>query len=425
MVENRQPTPAESIEALKCFDPFDPDQTQAQWPFFREIRRQSPISRPGDFVFVARYEDGLEVLRNPKLFSSGQGFRAPGIVVPLEDKLVGELDPPTHRPIRRLLSTTLLPATVGHAEIFTREMAQNSLDDLATTGGGDLVNELTLMLPTQVTVHVLGLPVEDSRQIADWANELLHSEWVATNRTPRGEGIVGAFPDYAGYIDEQVALRRQSNAPPSDQLRELVANHVLDAPVSDRQIRSLVSNLLLGGISTSTSLLGNLFHHLLRHPADHRALRKDSTRVPAAVEESLRLHPPVLYVVRTCAKETEISGFSIRAGERVIVSLASANRDDEIYPDSDRFRLDRDSPKPHLSFSAGPHLCVGAGLARMVGRVVTEAFTGLFAEDDIRLDDGFSFEPTPVFLEFGPRRLPVVVSKPGDRNSQDRLAKES
>lgn len=424
MIETRQATPAESIEALQNFDPFDPKQTQAQWPFFREIRRHSPISRPGDFVFVSRYEDGLEVLRTPKLFSSGQGFRAPGVVVPLEDKLVGELDPPTHRPIRRLLSSTLLPATVGHAETFTREMAQKAFEGLKTAGGGDLVNELTLRLPTQVTVHVLGLPVEDSRQIAGWANELLHSEWVATNRTPRGEGILGAFPDYARYIDQQVALRRQSSAPPSDLLGELVAKHVFDAPVSDRQIRALVSNLLLGGISTSTSLLGNLFHYLLRHPADHRALREDPARVPAAVEESLRLHPPVLYVVRTCTEETEISGFSIHAGERVIVSLASANRDDKIYPESDRFRLDRESPKPHLSFSAGPHLCVGAGLARMVGRVVTEVFVDLFAEDEVRLDDGFSFEPTPVFLEFGPRRLPVVFSKPGDRGSHEPLAQK-
>ena len=422
MVENRQPTPAESIEALRRFDPFDPDQTQAQWPFFREIRRQSPISRPGDFVFVARYEDGLEVLRNPKLFSSGQGFRAPGIVVPLEDKLVGELDPPTHRPIRRLLSSTLLPATVGRAEAFTREMAREALEAIRNAGGGDLVDELTLMLPTQVTVHVLGLPVEDSRQIADWANELLHSEWVATNRTPRGEGIVGAFPDYARYIDEQVALRRESIAPPRDLLGELVAKEVFGAPVSDRQVRSLVSNLLLGGISTSTSMLGNLFHHLLRHPVVHGALRENPALVPAAVEESLRLQPPVLYVVRTCTEETEISGFSIHAGERVIVSLASANRDDDIYPDSDQFLLDRESPRPHLGFSAGPHLCVGAGLARMVGRVVTEVFVDFFAEGDVRLEGGFSFEPTPVFLEFGPRRLPVVVSTSGAPDSPDGAA---
>ena len=423
MVESQQATPKECIEALQHFDPFDPSQTQTQWPLFREIRRQSPISRPGDFVFVARYEDGLEVLRNPKLFSSGQGFRAPGVVVPLEDKLVGELDPPTHRPIRRLLSSTLLPATIARAEAFAREMSRDALEAISHAGGGDLVNQLTLMLPTQVTVHVLGLPVEDSRKIADWANELLHSEWVATNRTPRGEGIVGAFPDYAHYIDDQVALRRESSAPPRDLLGELVAKKIFDAPVSDRQLRSLVSNLLLGGISTSTSMLGNLFHHLLLHPADHSALRDDPAKISAAVEESLRLQPPVLYVVRTCAEETAISGFPIHAGERVIVSLASANRDDDIYPDSDQFRLDRESPRPHLSFSAGPHLCVGAGLARMVGRVVTEVFVDFFDEGGIHLEEGFSFEPTPVFLEFGPRRLPVVVSKPGAPGSRDTVVK--
>jgi cytochrome P450 len=391
------------------FDPFDPAITQNMWDEFRGIREAHPVSRHGDFVFVARFEDAKAVLRKPLVFSSAQGFRAPGVVVPLEDKIVGELDPPHHQPIRRLLTSILVPKIVDRATPFTERVAAEQIEGMVARGGGDLVEGLSLLLPTQVTVDVLGLPEADAPQLAAWANELMHSEWPATNRTDRGEGLSGAFPEYSEYIDRQVAWRRSSPDPPDDLITGMVQKSVFGRAVSDRQIRTLVSNLLLGGIATSTSLLGNLMHHLLTHPDDFRALRDDSSRIPAAVEESLRLSPPILYVVRTCAEDTEIGGVPVKAGERVIVSIASANRDDAIYPDADTFRLDRDRPEPHLAFSAGPHLCVGAGLSRMEGRVVLEAFTQRFSPDTIALVDGYVFESTPVFMEYGPKTLPVVI----------------
>lgn len=391
------------------FDPFDPKHTQTMWQRFRDLRAHRPLSRPGDFVFITRYSDAKNILRQPKLFSSGQGFRAPGVVVPLEDRIVGELDPPFHQPIRRLLTSILVPAIVERATPFARKAAEQLFGGLAERGKGDLVDDVTLLLPTQVTVHVLGLPEEDAPQLAAWANELMHSDWPATNRTERGEGLTGAFPDYTAYIDRHVAVRRNSNAPPDDLITGLTRKQVFDRPVSDRQIRALVSNLLLGGISTTTHMLGNLILRLLEHPEDHRSLREDSQRIPAAIEESLRLDPPILYVPRTCTEDTEIAGFPIRAGERVIVSVASANRDDDAYPDADSFRLDRESPKPHLAFSNGPHLCVGAGLARRVGREVLAAFVERFAPGDVILDAGYVFEPIPIFMEWGPSRLPVEI----------------
>jgi cytochrome P450 len=358
---------------------------------------------------VARYEDVKAVLRKPLVFSSAQGFRAPGVVVPLEDKIVGELDPPHHQPIRRLLTSILVPKIVERATPFTERLAADQVDSIANRGGGDLVEHITLLLPTQVTAYVLGLPEQDAPQLAAWANELMHSEWPATNCTERGEGLSGAFPEYSQYIDRQVAFRRNSPDPPDDLITGMVQKSVFGKPVSDRQIRTLVSNLLLGGIATSTSMLGNLMHHLLTHPIDLRALRDDPSLIPAAVEESLRLSPPILYVVRTCSEDSEIGGVPVKAGERVILSIASANRDDTIYPDADAFRLDRTRPEPHLAFSAGPHLCVGAGLSRMEGQVVLEAFTRRFSEGTIALEDGYVFESTPVFMEYGPTTLPVVV----------------
>ena len=219
----------------------------------------------------------------------------------------------------------------------------------------------------------------------------------------------GAFPEYAAYLDDAVARRRGAANPPDDLITALSRQELSGAPASARQIRSLLSNLILGGISTSTSMLGNLLHQLLASPDDHRVLHDDPARVSAAVEESLRIHPPILYVPRTCTADTAIGGHAVQAGERVIVSLASANRDPSVFQDPDRFRLDRDGAWPHLSFAPGAHLCVGAGLARATGRRVVEAFVSEFAPGQMTLAQGFAFQPTPVFMEYGPSALPVQV----------------
>ena len=124
------------------------------------------------------------------------------------------------------------------------------------------------------------------------------------------------------------------------------------------------------------------------------------------MEESLRLDPPVLFVMRNCDKGAEIAGVRIEAGERVVVGIASANRDESVFDDAERYQLDRGIPR-HISFSGGAHLCVGARLARLVAYEALRAFTRRFDVGDLELAPGFEFHGVPVFLEYGPERLDV------------------
>ena len=193
---------------------------------------------------------------------------------------------------------------------------------------------------------------------------------------------------------------------PEEMITRLVQSEVDGVAPSATVLRTLTAQVILGGISTGTNLLGSLLYRLLREPALHRRLRGDPSLVPAAVEETLRLDPPVLFVLRNCTADSEIGGVPVRAGERVVVGIASANRDERVFDDPDSYRLDRGIPR-HLAFGGATHFCIGAGLARLVAREAIEAFTQIFDVGDVELAPDFEFEGVPVFLEWGPKHLEV------------------
>ena len=143
-------------------------------------------------------------------------------------------------------------------------------------------------------------------------------------------------------------------------------------------------------------------------PPSSTRLRVDRDLVPTVVEESLRHDPPIHVLLRDCLQDTTIDGVTIPAGVKVGFGLASANRDDQTYDDPDEFRLDRANPKDHLAFGGGPHVCPGASLARLEGRVALDVFLDRVAH--ARLDEPYRRETVPVFWANGPRRLPVTLA---------------
>jgi cytochrome P450 len=258
---------------------------------------------------------------------------------------------------------------------------------------------------------VLGLPTDDIERVGRWGFELLHSTWPETNRTERGIGLAGAFPEFARFLDEQIALRRRAASPPDDLLTSMVGAADAGTVLSDVQVRTLAANCLLASQSTA-NLVGNLLHRFVSDAAFERRLRADRELAPAAIEESLRFEPPVLFLFRTARYDTELSGEKIRAGERVILGIASGNRDEDVYERADEFWIGRwPGAAQHLTFGPGPHLCLGNQLARMEARVVLELVMDLFPEGALRLAPGYRRRHVPMFLEYGPERLDVVIAE--------------
>jgi len=401
-----------SVDRRWAFDPFDAGQTQQMWERWAEMRHEAPITRPlPGFVFVARYADVKAVFRDNATYSARDGFRAPGVFVPEEESFLGEIDPPSHMRLRMLMMQAFRPGLEKKAEPYAREYTDAKLRDLAEEGGGDLVSALGIHLPPAVTAYVLGIPTDDIERVGHWGFELLHSTWPATNRTERGEGLGGAFPELADFLDEQITWRRNQVDPPDDLITRMIrATDAEGRPLSSLQIRTLCANCLLASQSTA-NLIGNLLHRLLSEPAFERALRAKPALIPAAVEESLRFDPPVLFLFRTAKRDTELGGEKILAGERIVMGIASGNRDERVYERAEEFWLERGWPNApeHLTFGPGPHLCLGNQLARMEARVVLERVLDLFPEGALTLRPGYQRTNVPMFLEWGPERLDLVV----------------
>lgn len=393
------------------FDPFDAERSRDAWGALALLRDEGPLATvAGGLRYVTRYAEARDVLRDTETFSNASGMKAPGVDVPPEDRLLGELDPPRHTAVRRVMVTAMTPKVVHAAEPFIASTAAALLEFLPRDRF-DLVTSYTGVLPNRVTMHLLGFDPADADQLARWAKELMESTFPALNRTERGVGFAAAFPDFAGYIDTRIAERtRQLDAGETrdDVLARLIRLEVDDAPLPPPQLRALVRNLITGGLTTTSQLLGNLLFELLTRPDFDAAVRADPTLLQTAIEESLRLTPPLLFLARGCVRDTEIGGCPVHAGERVAIGTASANRDERVFKHADEFRADRANADQHLTFGYGTHVCPGATLARAVARIGIDAVLDHFAAGELALEPGFAFEQVPTFFEHGPRRLPVV-----------------
>jgi cytochrome P450 len=396
--------------AAATFNPFDAEQAHNSWPLLAELRKQSAVVDVGDgMAYVTRHAECRRLLRDTDAFSSAQGFKAPGVVVPLEDRTLGELDPPNHTLVRRVMVTALTPRAVNRAEAYIETTAKALLDALPHRGVADLVPAFTTPLPNAVTVHLLGFPAGDATQVMAWAKDLMESGFPATHRNRDGvEGFAEGFPDFAGYLDARIDERRAQ--PRDDVTSKLLELEVDGRRLSPRQLRAMVRNLITGGLTTTSQLLGNLLYELFTVAGLEARLRGDAEALQGAVEESLRLAPPVMFVPRGCVRDTDVDGTLLRAGQRVVMGTACANRDEAVFEDGDDFDVDRANASDHLTFGYGPHFCPGAPLARAVARIGVRAFLQRFPTGTIRLTDDFAYENVPAYFETGPARLTVDIS---------------
>ena len=338
------------------FDPFDAAVSRDAWTRLADLRDDGPLATLGGGLrYVTRHAEARAVLRDTEAFSNASGLKAPGVDIPSEDRLLGELDPPRHTAVRRVMVTAMTPKVVHAAEPFIASTAAALLDALPRDGF-DLVASYTGVLPNRVTMYLLGFDPADADQLACWAKELMESTFPALNRTERGIGFAAAFPDFAGYIDARIAqcaAELDAGEARADVLARLLRLEVDDAPLPPQQLRALVRNLITGGLTTTSQLLGNLLFALLTHPDLETALRTDREVLTSAIEESLRLTPPVLFMARGCIRDTEIGGCPVHAGERVAIGTASANRDERVFEQADEFHPDRTNADQHLTFGYG------------------------------------------------------------------------
>lgn len=384
------------------YDPFDNSPESVDDDLLRHLRTERVTEVSPGLVVLGRYVDVDHALRNgggknPE-YSHHAGMRVAGTTVPDDERLMSELDGPAHAHIRRLLTTALHTRLVAAAEPFVREVADRLLDRLPETF--DVVGDFAAPIPAYVVAHLLGLPADDVDRFRAWSDEVVSGQY--TDRGQR-DGFAAAHPEFAAYLDGLVADR--TARPGTDFLSRVVTAEHAGVRFTPVQARTLLMHLIVAGNETTTHLIANLLDRLIRDPALYARVRADRSLVAPAVEESLRLDPPVLVRALTCVRDSPRGERTVPAGARVVVSIVAANRDPTAFGQPDAFTLDRSDAGRHLAFGAGAHFCPGAQLARVEATAAVDTFLSRVAEPTPV--DGWTRRKVRVFWANGPQTMPV------------------
>jgi cytochrome P450 len=387
----------------------DPLDASAGVPYeaLAELRETCPVSRTSSGAFfLARHDDVLAATKNIAAFQAS--FRAEGVVVPPEEQLISEIPEPRHGKIRRIINSAIAQHRISRVEPFVRALCHELLDRVVERGSCDLVADYVTPIPATVIAHLLGVDPADHARFAEWSDLVVQSTYATQNRRADGidgEGLAGVAPDFTTYLDTMIAERKAADDPPDDFVTRLINTEVDGQRLTDLEMRTQLAFLLMSGNETTRHLIANLLETVCMDSALFARVHAERDLVPTLVEESLRHDPPIHVLMRDCLADITIEGVTIPAGVKVGFGLASGNRDEQTYADPDEFRLDRPNTKDHLAFGGGPHVCPGASLARLEGRIALEVFFDRV--DHARVAAGYRREPVPVFWANGPKHLPV------------------
>jgi cholest-4-en-3-one 26-monooxygenase len=346
--------------------------------WFTYLRKNAPIYRhpepdgPGFWVFT-KHDDVVAIGRDAKHFSSDQGR---GGVVGLEDptaeqmeaqraqeggNLMLTMDPPPHTRYRKLVNRGFTPRMIGMLEDHIREVSAGIVEEGLAKGEVDFVVDMASELPLIVIAELMGVPHDDRHKIFEWSNRMIGSE--DPEYTVDQEEVQAAFVEMFLYA-QQLAEKRRAEP------RDDIISKLLSADVDGDQLTEMDFNLFflllaVAGNETTRNAISHGMNAFLENPDQYDRLVANPELVDTAVEEIIRWASPVMYFRRNVTEDTEYKGHQLKAGEKVSIWYASANRDEDVITDPFQFDVGR-NPNPHVAFGGGgPHHCLGSNLARM------------------------------------------------------------
>lgn len=353
------------------FDPYAYVVHEDPYPIYARLRAEAPAywnERLG-FWALSRHADVLNGFKEWTRFSSRNGVSLDLDAFHANAETTMSflaMDPPRHDRLRALVSRAFTPRRVTELEPHVRALARHYLDEIGTSGDCDFIRDFAAKLPMDVISEMIGVPAADRARLREWADLVVH----------RDEGVQSLPPAAAQsalrmlhYFTEMLSDRKQR--PRNDLTGALIAAEIDGDRLADREIIGFLFLMVVAGNETTTKLLGNALYWLWRHPSERDRLRADPALVPRWVEETLRYDNSTQALARVVATDTELHGEKLRSGDRLVLLLGAANRDERVFPDPDRYDLLRDTSSS-LAFGQGVHFCLGASLARLEGRVALE-----------------------------------------------------
>ena len=375
---------------LEEFNPGDPDlfRTNTFWPYFARLRREEPVhwcreSEFGPYWSVTRYADIMAVDTNHQVFSSEAALG--GITIrdarpDLRRPSFIAMDPPRHDVQRKTVSPIVSPSNLQNMEPIIRERAAKILDELPIGETFDWVDRVSIELTTQMLATLFDFPFEERRRLTRWSD-------VATTLPMKG-GLVETEEERQAELMECLACftglwNERVNEPPRGDLVSMMAHGEATKNMTPEEYLGNIILLIVGGNDTPrNSLTGGLLA-LNQNPAEYDKLRANPELITSMVPEIIRWQTPLAHMRRTAKQDIELGGKTIRKGDKVVMWYVSGNRDEAAIDEPERFIIDRERPRQHLSFGFGIHRCVGNRLAEMQLRVVWEEVLKRFPKIEV------------------------------------------
>jgi cytochrome P450 len=399
---------------LATFNPFDPTTLQCPYPHYAKMRSEQPVLevRALGMFLVTNHALVSEIIRDTETYSSAFGNTS--MPLPAEDKaklaaVIAEAfprvptmltaDPPNHTRYRRLVSKAFTPRAISDLEPVIRSITTRLIDSWINSGNIEFVQQFGVPLPVEVIAKALNVPDGLLADFKRWSDDSIAGIGTSITIDQRMDAERGVN-EFQRYFAAELDKRRDH--PQDDLLTNLLNARIDDddPEVSDKraldmpEMLSIVQQLLVAGNETTTKMLTEMMRLLAENPEQWAMVKADPSRIPAIVEETLRLSTPTQGMFRIATKDVVLAGVSIPKGSRVVIVFMSANRDESVFDEADAFNPDRANLGDHLAFSKGTHYCLGANLSRLEGRVALEELTKRLDSFSLPSTNTFAYHPS-------------------------------
>jgi cytochrome P450 len=397
------------LEAIHVADPALYQQDVWQ-PYFRRLRRDDPVhycpeSFAGPYWSVTKHKDIIDVEVNHRVFSSSSALGGITIMdrpIELELPMFIAMDPPKHDAQRKVVQPIVAPDNLSNMEPVIRGRVQKILDSLPRGETFNWVERVSIELTTQMLAALFDFPFEDRAKLAFWSD--------CATANPLAGGYIDSEEKREDVFRECLTYfmglwNQRVNAPPRGDLISMLAHGPSTRNMSPREYLGNLILLIVGGNDTTRNSISGGVLFLNQFPKEYAKLRANPALIDSMTPEIIRFQTPLAHMRRTAVADFELAGKKIRAGDKVVMWYISGNRDEEAIPDPDRFIIDRERPRGHLSFGFGIHRCVGKHLAEMQLKILWEEILARFERIEV------VGEPRRIYSSFvhGISDLPVRI----------------
>jgi cytochrome P450 len=367
------------------YTPFLPEATTDPYPLYRRLLEEAPVYyiEEYDGWALSRFADVWSALEDAETFGTTQGSTAAQALSKVEPPVpsINQIDPPHHTRLRRAIKGSFTKNHVASLEPEVRSLAVEAIERGLEDGRLDGVRELADPIAGQIACRLLDLPPEDGPLLTAWVHRYVQND-------PEDEGrsndALAASMAMNQYLAEFAARWRRKPGREGALVQAFLEFEIDGRKLDDLEVASHLQTIVIGGTDTTPKGVGAALLRLHQHPDQRARLASNPAKIPAAFHEVLRYDMPTQFMARTVMRPTELHGQKLEPGQGVLMMLAAANRDPREFPDPDRFDVDR-NPRRILSFGHAVHICLGAHVARLEGRVLLEEL--LSRAPDYHLDE--------------------------------------